>query len=298
MGLAFLAPVQEPAETLSLEAKITLKLLEEARILLRPLRAMPRQFLLYWLERFEISNIKTLIRAKLVHEKAAAIAPRLADLGPFARLDMATLAHVEDVDELLHRLESGPYSVIARNARNAFEDSRDPFMLDATLDRTYYEGLARMGHTLESEAGHPFHDLMANLMDRINLIWLLRYRFNYNLPPAQVYFLLPAMGYRISDALLKDLVALPNIDAVLDMLPPSIRKKLDTARSIPTIAMQMEQDAARTGRRVVASSAHVLARCFAYLIVRERDLRRARALSRGHHLGLGPDSRLAAMGNL
>jgi V/A-type H+/Na+-transporting ATPase subunit C len=298
MGLGFLAPGYGPGETLSLEAQITLKLLDEARILLRPLQGMPRQFLLYWLDRFEISNIKTLIRAKLAQEKAAAIIPRLADLGPFARLDIATLAHVEDVDELLHRLESGPYSVIARNARNAFEDSRDPFMLDATLDRTYYESLARMGRNLEAYAGKPFRALMAGLMDRINLVWLLRYRFNYNLPPAQVYYLLPGMGYRIPDTMLKDLVAAPDIEAVLHGLSAPTRKILGTARTIPAIAMQMEQDAARNARRVVAGGAYVLARCFAYLIVRERDLRRARALSRGHYLGLSPDSRLAAMGNL
>jgi V/A-type H+/Na+-transporting ATPase subunit C len=298
MGLGFLAPGYGAADTLSLEAQITLKLLDEARILLRPLRGTPRQFLLYWLERFEISNIKTLIRAKLAEEKAASILPRLADLGPFARLDMATLVHVEDVDELLRRLEASPYAVIARNARNAFEDSHDPFMLDATLDRTYYEVLARMGRALEAEAGKPFQELMAGLIDRINLVWLLRYRFNYNLPPAQVYYLLPGMGYRITDAMLKELVAQQNRDAVLNALPPVLKKTLGEVRSIPAVFMQMEQDATRTARRIVASREHVLARCFAYLIVRERDLRRARALSRGYHLGLNQDSRLAAMGNL
>jgi V/A-type H+/Na+-transporting ATPase subunit C len=298
MGLGFLAPGYGPDETLSLEARITLKLLDEARILLRPLQGMPREFLLYWLERFEISNIKTLIRAKLAQEKAAAIIPRLADLGPFARLDMVTLAHAEDVDELLHRLENGPYSLIAHNARNAFEDSRDPFMLDATLDRTYYESLARMGRSLAAYAGKPFRSLMAGLMDRINLVWLLRYRFNYNLPPAQVYYLLPGLGYRIPNAMLKDLVAAPDIDTLLDGLPTLTQNILGTARTIPAIAMQMEQDAARTARRVLASGAYVLARCFAYLILRERDLRRARALSRGHYLGLSSNSRFAAMGNL
>jgi V/A-type H+-transporting ATPase subunit C len=297
-GLGFLVPGQSAADTLSLEAQITMTLLDEARILLRPLQGASRQFLAYWLERFEISNIKTIIRAKLAQEKAASITPRLADLGPFARLDLATLVHVEDVDELLYRLETGPYSVIARNGRNAFEDSRDPFMLDATLDRTYYEVLARMGRTQETDAGKPFQELMAGLIDPVNLVWLLRYRFNYNLPPAQVYYLLPGNGYRISDTLLKDLVSQHNLEAVIEALPPGIKKAIGAAQSIPAISMQLEQDAARTARRIIAGRAHVLARCFAYLILRERDLRRARAISRGYHLGLGKDSLWAAIGNL
>lgn len=297
-GLEFLAPGQSAPDTLSLEARITMTLLDEARVLLRPLQGGSRQFLLYWFERFEISNIKTLIRAKLAQEKAAAITPRLANLGPFARLDMATLVHAEDVDELLHRLESGPYAVIARNARNAFEDSRDPFMLDATLDRSYYEVLAQLGRQQEADAGKPLQELMADLIDRVNLVWLLRYRFNYNLPPAQVYFLLPGNGYRISNSMLKELVAQPSLESVIEALPPALKKSLGAAPSIAAVFMQLEQDAARTARRVLASPAHVLARCFAYLILRERDLRRARALSRGYHLGLGNDSVWAALGNL
>jgi len=38
---------------------------------------------------------------------------------------------------------------------------------------------------------------MANLIDRINLVWLLRYRFNYKLPPAQVYYLLVGSRYSL-----------------------------------------------------------------------------------------------------
>ncbi|HYP68149.1 MAG TPA: V-type ATPase subunit [Thiobacillaceae bacterium] len=295
-GLGFLAPGYGTADTLSLEAQITIKLLDEARILLRALHGAERQFLLYWIERFEVSNIKTLIRAKLVQEKATAITPRLVNLGPFARLDLASLVHAEDVDELLRRLEAGPYALIARNARLAFEQSRDPFMLDATLDRTYYESLAQQARALEKEVGKPLQDLMAGLIDRINLVWLLRFRFNYNLPPAQVYYLLPGRGYRLTDAVLQELVALPSLDAVLQALPPALKKSAGAARDIPEVFMRLEQAARLTARKILGSQAHVLARCFAYLILRERDLRRARAVSRGYYLGLSTDSMQAALG--
>jgi V/A-type H+-transporting ATPase subunit C len=295
-GLGFLAPGYETGDTLSLEAQITIKLLDEARILLRPLHGASRQFLLYWIERFEVSNIKTLIRAKLVQEKPAAITPRLVNLGPFARLDLASLVHAEDVDELLRRLENGPYTFIARNARLAFEQSRDPFMLDATLDRTYYESLAQQARALESEAGKPLQDLMAGLIDRVNLVWLLRFRFNYNLPPAQVYYLLPGRGYRLTDAVLQELVALTSLEGVLQALPPALKKIAGAAREIPEVFMRLERAASLTARKILGSQAHVLARCYAYLILRERDLRRARAVSRGYYLGLNADSMRAALG--
>lgn len=295
-GLGFLALSYGIADTLSLEAQITIKLLDEARILLRPLQGAERQFLLHWIERFELSNIKTLIRAKLSQEKAARITPRLVNLGPFARLDLTSLVHAENVDELLRRLETGPYALIARNARLAFEQSRDPFMLDATLDRTYYESLAQQARALESEVGKPLQTLMAGLIDRINLVWLLRFRFNYNLPPAQVYYLLPGKGYRLPDTVLQELVAFTSLEAVLQALPLVLKRIVGTARDIPEVFMRMERAAALTARKVVGSQTHVLTRCFAYLILRERDLRRARAVSRGYYLGLSTNNMRAALG--
>jgi vacuolar-type H+-ATPase subunit C/Vma6 len=41
-----------------------------------------------------------------------------------------------------------PYAGIVRQARRAFEQSHDPFNLDAALDRAYYEGLAQRAHAL------------------------------------------------------------------------------------------------------------------------------------------------------
>ena len=116
-------------------------------------------------------------------------------MGVFGRLDIEDLAHAEDVGELLRRLESSPYADIVRPARRAFEESHDPFILDAALDRSYYEGLEHRALPLENVAGQSFRRLMSSLIDRLNLVWLLRYRFNYNLPPAQVYYLLVASRY-------------------------------------------------------------------------------------------------------
>ncbi|PJF45280.1 MAG: hypothetical protein CUN48_19690, partial [Candidatus Thermofonsia Clade 3 bacterium] len=99
-----------------------------------------------------------------------ALIPRLIDMGPFARLDLEDLMHADDVAELFLRLEQSPYADIVRHARRAFEDSHDPFILDATLDRAYYEGVVRRAQPIEAEAGKPMRDLMAGLIDRINLV--------------------------------------------------------------------------------------------------------------------------------
>jgi V/A-type H+-transporting ATPase subunit C len=215
-------------------------------------------------------------------------------MGTFGRLDNQALAHAEDVGELFRRLEAGPYAGIVRHARRAFEESNDPFSLDAVLDRGYYEGLTVHAEPLEKTVGGPFRSLMADLIDRINLVWLLRYRFNYRLPPGQVYYLLVGSRYSLPGTRLQKLAALDSLEAVLAALPAAWRARLSGVTDISDVFARMEHVAADHALRVLHSRAPGIARSFAYLILRERDLRAVRALLRGRHLGLAAaDIRLA-----
>jgi V/A-type H+-transporting ATPase subunit C len=278
----------------SLERRIIAQILDEIQILIRPLSGNAHAFLTFWTARFEISNVKTLLRSKMTDERPASVLARLIPMGAFGRLDYPGLAHAEDVGELLQRLEAGPYAGIVRHARRAFEQSQDPFNLDAALDREYYEGLIRRARPLEEALGSSLHGLMANMIDRINLVWLLRYRFNYKLPPAQVYYLLVGSRYSLSSSRLRELAALDSLEAVLAALPPPWQARLAEVTDIPGVFSFMERFAAAQARRVLHSSAPDVVRAFAYLILRERDLRAVRAVLRGRHLGLGAaDIRLA-----
>jgi V/A-type H+-transporting ATPase subunit C len=273
-------------DTRSLEQRLVAQVLDETRVMLRPLSGNARSFLTFWTARFEISNVKTLLRSKMSDERPAAVLARLIPMGAFGRLDNQDLAHAEDVGELLRRLEAGPYAGIVRHARRAFEQSRDPFNLDAALDRAYYEGLTLRAQPLENEVGASFRSLMANLIDRINLVWLLRYRFNYRLPPAQVYYLLVGSRYSLPSSRLQALAALDSLEAVIAALPAAWQARLSSVSDIPSVYARMEHAAAEQALRVLRSNATDIARSFAYLILRERDLRAVRAVLRGRHLGL------------
>lgn len=285
-GLPQLAAGYGNQDPLSLEQRIIAEILDETRILIRPLTGDARNFLIYWTERFEISNVKTLLRGKMTGEKPAALLARLTPMGAFGRLDVQDLVHAEDVTELLRRMEAGPYAGIVRQARRAFEESHDPFILDATLDRGYYEGLGRRAQPLENAAGAAFRRLMGPLIDRINLVWLLRYRFNYNLPPAQVYFLLVSSHYGLPSSRLRQLAALGSPSEILAALPDNLRRDLEGIGEIAQVFARMEDVAVDVASKVLHSGAPAIARAFAYLILRERDLRSVRAVLRGRHLGL------------
>ncbi len=296
-GLGALARGYGGSDPLSLEGRIIAQLLDETRVLVRPLTGPDRQFIIYWTHRFEVSNVKTLLRAKMAGERFTSLVPRLIDMGPFARLDLEDLVHADDVMELFRRLEHTPYADIVRHARRAFEESHDPFILDATLDRAYYEGLVHRAQPIEAAAGKPMRDLMASIIDRTNLVWLLRYRFNYDLPPARVYYLLVGGHYRFQAELLQRLVTQTSVESVIAALPPALGRTLGGARSIMEVFCSLEAEAAERARQVLHSAAYPLARAFAYLILRERDLRRVRVVLRGRHLRLSDDAVEQALGH-
>jgi len=145
MGYDRASGTQDPR---SLEQRIIAQILDETRVLVRPQSGAARAFLTFWTARFEMSNVKTLLRSKMTNERPAAILARLIPMGTFGRLDNQGLVHAEDIGELLRRLEAGPYAGIVRRARRAFEQSHDPFSLDAALDRGYYEGLVQCAQPL------------------------------------------------------------------------------------------------------------------------------------------------------
>ena len=277
--------------SVSLERRIIEQVMDETQILLRPLRDAEADFIRYWISRFEISNIKTLLRGKTVGETPAVLLSRLINMEGFSRIDVKALAHAECAKEILRLLEQGPYADVVRGARRAYEESNDLFNLDAALDRGYYTGLIQRARHIESAAGEGFHRLMAALVDRINLTWLLRYRFNYGLPPAQVYYLLLDADYGLSSARLRALTTLTSPAAVVDALPHVWRQALDRELDVQSLIARLEQQDTMLLQGLLRSQAGALTRAFAYLILRERDLRAVRAILRGRHLDLS----LAAM---
>ena len=93
---------------------------------------------------------------------------------------------------------------------------------------------------------------------------------------------------------LRELAALGSPEAILDALPEPLRASLRGAPDIPGIFSRMEVAAAEVAAKVLHSGAPAIARAFAYLILRERDLRAVRAILRGRHLKLPvADIRLA-----
>jgi V/A-type H+-transporting ATPase subunit C len=264
-------------------------LMMDFSLLLRPLTHKGRELLLHWSRKFELYNLKTLIRGKLNGLEIDRIRDDLYALPKAIRLPHEALLHAENVLEMLRMLERGPYALIARQARQVYEEQNEPFSLDAAIDRLYYTSMAR--HVRESQVmDRPGLEHLVNLMiDRQNILWLLRYRFAYHFAPSNAYYLLIPHGGGIDRQQLMKLSNLESFEALITKLPAPLSRLLSQASNSMQIRQLLDFHLTEQAKRLIDNSPCVVVAALGYLVARDKELQRVRAIIQGKLLNLDQD---------
>lgn len=264
-------------------------MLSEVAILLRPLHGYARDFFMYWSRRFELFNLKAMIRGKFRGLPEAEIKRHLLSMPPFTVLPQDRLLRAESVAELLRLIEAGPYGGLAGQARKVLEETRDTHAVEAAIDQRYYMGLAKRVHLLAREDVEATHRLMGLVIDRINLSWLVRYRFTYALSPTETYYYLIRHGHYLHRQRILSLVEMDSVEAVVEALPDTLREAVGQASTPLQVEQRLTALVEERARRAFRNSRSVVTRAVAYLILRESQLNSLRALILGTQLGLAPE---------
>jgi V/A-type H+-transporting ATPase subunit C len=273
----------------AIEQALIQLLLGELQILIRPMRAAERAVVLAWGRKYALFNLKSLIRGKLHDLDQKEIRDNLFDLPANIRLPEQELFRAENVLELLRQLEAGPHSLIARQAREIYEQRREPFALEAAIDQRYYAGLVRQVMQFHDDNLQPLQHLVGAELDRIDLLWLLRFRFSYQLSPSETFFqLVPSMRLLHRERLL-GLVNLESFQRVIDSLPPPLDALLAESQTVIDVQRHMGRYVAREAHRILRQSPSGVARALAYLMLREMDLFLLFALVQGRLLNLSSE---------
>ncbi|KAA6184956.1 V-type ATPase subunit [Thiohalocapsa marina] len=278
--------VAKAARSRAVEQTLIRALLAELAILIRPMSAPERGLLLTWGSKFALFNLKTLIRGKLYQLDQSEIREHLYDLPAVLRLPNQALFQAENVPELLRVLERSPYSLIARQAREVYEQQRDPFALEAAIDQRYCAELVRRAQQFQGEDALALQQLVGGLLDRLDLLWLLRFRFSYGFSPSEAFYQLVPSPKLLHRERLLQLANLETFDQVLDALPSPLDQTLAGCGNLIEVQRRMGGYLDAEARRVLGSSRSGLARALAYLILRENDLSLLFSLIQGRLLGL------------
>jgi len=281
----------EPLEgdTSQLEQGLLTHLLRDFIILTRPVLGPERDFLEYLIYWFELTNLKVIIRGKFSGQSDQAIREQLVDIDPFTTLPVDELLRTEDPAEMLRHLETTAFSDIVRQARKVFEEKHDLFALDATIDRRFFHGLYKRAAAVAESERAAVKDITRTLLDRFNLLWLLRYRFSYGLSPAETFYLLVPAGHDLNAAQLLALSQLNSFDEVIAALPPRIKALLSDVPTITEVENRLVKRSEQIAHDYLKDIRHAIARAFAYLLLRDIEMNRLLAIIKGKQLGFAAD---------
>ncbi|MBL3591068.1 MAG: V-type ATPase subunit [gamma proteobacterium endosymbiont of Lamellibrachia anaximandri] len=270
----------------ALEQSLLQSLMSDLSVLLRPLDGTSRVLLIYWSRKFALFNLKTLIRCKLNELSLEEVSSYLHHLPDIIRLPHEKLLQAENILEMLHLLEHGPYQSIARQARQVYEEKNEPFSLDAAIDRSYFQGMVKYSNSNSQIDREGLKELIGMLTDRQNLLWLLRYRFMYQLSSSETYYLLVPFGKYLDRNRLMELVNLDSFQSVLEKLPPKLSRIVSGTTNAMQARQRLDFSLSREMRRLIRFSPSSATRALAYLVARDTDLKRLNALLQGKLLGL------------
>jgi V/A-type H+-transporting ATPase subunit C len=240
-------------------------------------------------------NIKALVRGKIGQLPTEEIERSLFRLPGFLSLDHNALLNTDNVPELLRHLQKTSYQRIATQALRQYEERPDPFLLDATLDQQFYGEFVDRARRLDSTDREEIFNLIGRIVDRHNLLWSLRYRFNYGLQPSEVLYLAIDGGRLLNRARLQDIVNADTLAEALNHLPPDLLSDAEMPREITLIEVAMRNDLVAHAQRAMRRSPSVLTSVLAYLVLRHGEITELYAIAHARVHGLSDEILMEAL---
>lgn len=176
------------------------------------------------LVRFQVENMKTLIRGFLNRRSPEVLQEHLLPLPESLALDVQGLATAGSMADFIELLPPGILRERLNEVAAAHHDQPQPFYLEAAIDSAYFQMLLVKTRHLSGEDLTVVRPLMLQEANFFQFMLAVRGRFNYDLPP-DVLLSLEVPG--LSKDWFKTLLSAPDVMAaakgglaiVLDELP-------------------------------------------------------------------------------
>lgn len=246
--------------------------LDELSALLRPLKGPARRLLTQWASRYELLNIKALVRGKIGELSSEEIERSLFRLPGFLSLNHDELLNTDSIPELLRHLQKTRYNRIATQALRRYEERPDPFLIDATLDQQFYSELIDRARQLEATDRDETLDLIGRIVDRHNLVWSLRYRFNYELQASEVLYLAIDGGHVIDRQELQHILQTDTLDEAIRLIPDGLFGDTPPPNQIMLIDAVLRCNLHERARGLMRRSPSAMTSVLAYLVLRFGDI--------------------------
>lgn len=140
--------------------------------------------LLEWMRvRFDVENLKTLVRGLATRAEAGVVRRHLLRLSDAEIPDPASLADADSLRALAERLPAGCFRTVLEEAAETIVGRPRPFVVEALLDHAFLVELLARGARLPAGEREGVGALLAQEADIFHLMLVARGRFHHALEP-------------------------------------------------------------------------------------------------------------------
>lgn len=273
-----------PGEPGALERRLTAAWAEEVRALAAFVWGRPRALLVAYGRRFELANLKTVLRARHHGVAWSRTAVLLLPL-PRSTLAWRALLEAPSIEALAQRLGGTPF---ARPLLTVLEQHGDaaPFRFEVALDLAYFQELVRRIERLSGRDGTRARTFLGEWIEVENLSWAFRYRRLAGLTPEETVNYTLHRAFRAGLDAVRRIVTGSTVAeeaARLGYLVDSGAPEDEALAALERAAGQRRADAAR---RLFLGAPFDVGAPLALLALRETELRDLITLVEGVNAGL------------
>ncbi|MBM3887916.1 MAG: V-type ATPase subunit [Verrucomicrobia bacterium] len=248
----------------------------------------------WMLVRFQVENLKVLVRGFATGAPLESLWPHLAALPREFALDAQALASAASLDEFAARMPKGPLQEGFLPAAAIYRDQPRPFFIEAALDRAWFAELLARAGAVSGEDADVIRALVWQETDIFHLRLVARGRFHYGLAP-ELLLPLHVAGTNVPRARFAAMLADPELPTaatrvvgrVIDSLPAEV-----DAAALETLAWNRF---ARLANRAFRRSHMGVGAVVGYVALRRVEIANLITLSEGIRVSVAGETIRARM---
>lgn len=154
--------------------------------------------------RYEIEDLKVMLRSKYVGKDNDEIRSLLFAQSPMSTIDYDKLIASKDIPELIDNLYGTEYhKELFPLISSAKKDGL--FRMESALDFLYFNSLKKFHKKIDKKDAEILHEIVGTYSDLFNIQWVIRGRMYYNLSPEELLNYTISDGYKLKKETIKNL---------------------------------------------------------------------------------------------
>ncbi|MDO8642732.1 MAG: V-type ATPase subunit [Candidatus Woesearchaeota archaeon] len=254
-----------------------------------------------YLERYDIYNLKTVLRGKFTGSGEEKIEPMLLNVGKINKavlLNLIKRDHIDDmIGEIPHILGAGlspesarELSIHVKAARDAFKKHNNLFEIENVLDHHYYATMLEFSKRIAGQ-GDVFKTFLLHEIDVLNIKTLLRLK-REKMHPAEIEKYLIFSGATLSRETLRRLLKINSLEELVEEIKKrGYCKRVDMDRlkkegSLIDIETHLQHYLLEKANLLLHQHLLTVNVILGYMLAKEIEVRNLKILIKGKGLGL------------